>query len=58
MRFAGFVTVTAGTRGELEASCAEVVQAAQHSHLEVRRLYGEQVSVLACTLPGLARGLG
>ncbi len=42
MRFAGYVTVTAATREELEASCAEVVQAAQHSHLELRRLHGEQ----------------
>ena len=57
MRFAGYVTVTAASREELESACAEVMQAAQHSHLELRRLYGEQASVLACTLPGLARGL-
>jgi hypothetical protein len=57
MRFAGHVTVTAASREELEAACAEVVQAAQHSHLELRRLYGEQACSLAFTLPGLARGL-
>jgi hypothetical protein len=57
MRFAGYVTVTAASREQLESACAEVMQAAQHSHLELRRLYGEQASVLACTLPGLARGL-
>jgi hypothetical protein len=57
MRFAGYLTVTAPSRGELDAATAEVVQAAQHSHLEVRRLFGEQTRMLACTLPGLARGL-
>ena len=57
VRFAGHVTVTAPSRDELEAACAEVVQAAQHSHLELRRLYGEQLDTLANTLPGLCRGL-
>ena len=58
VRFSGYVTVTAGSREELEASCAEVVQAAQHSHLELRRLYGEQARSVTYTLPGLCRGLG
>ncbi len=57
LRFAGYVTVTAAARDELEAACAEVVQAAQHSNLELRRLVGEQTDALACTLPGLCRGL-
>ncbi len=57
MRFAGHVTVAGATRDELEAACAEVVQAAQHSNLELRRLVGEQLDALASTLPGLCRGL-
>jgi hypothetical protein len=57
LRFAGHITVTAPTRDELEGACAEVVQQAQHSHLELRRLVGEQAAALASTLPGLCRGL-
>ncbi len=57
VRFVGHVTVTAPSREELDAACAEVVQAAQHSHLELRRLVGEQLETLAYALPGLCRGL-
>ena len=57
VRFAGHVTVTAQTRDALEAACAEIAQAAQHSQLELRRLVGEQQAALAFTLPGLCLGL-
>lgn len=40
-RFTGWVTVTADTLDTLEASCAQVEQAAVRSALEVRRIYGE-----------------
>ncbi|MBY5161476.1 SCO6880 family protein [Salsipaludibacter albus] len=56
-RVAGYVTVTAQDDGELEGACGELEQAAQQSHLEVRRLYGQQDVAFTWTLP-LARGLG
>lgn len=55
-RLAGYVTVTAPSRDELEASCGEVEQAAQQSALELRRLDGQQDVAFTWTLP-LARGL-
>lgn len=55
-RFSGYVTVTAADRGELDQRCAEVEQAAQQAHLELRRLYGRQQEAWAWTLP-LGRGL-
>jgi hypothetical protein len=55
-RFSGYVTVTAGDRTDLDTARAEVEQAARRSHLELRRLYGQQEEAFAWTLP-LARGL-
>jgi hypothetical protein len=55
-RFAGYVTVTAGDREELEAACVETQQAAQRAHLELCRLYGRQEEAFTWTLP-LGRGL-
>ena len=55
-RLAGYLTVTAASPEELEASCGEVEQAAQQSALEVRRLDGQQDVAFTWTLP-LARGL-
>jgi hypothetical protein len=56
-RFAGYVTVTAGDRDELEAACVETQQAAQRALLELCRLYGRQEEAFTWTLP-LGRGLG
>ena len=55
-RFSGYVTVTAAAREELGERCAEVEQAAQRAHVELRRLYGRQQEAFAWTLP-LGRGL-
>lgn len=55
-RFAGYVTVTATSRAALDASTATLEQVAGQSHLELRRLYGEQDVAFACSLP-LGRGL-
>ncbi len=55
-RFSGYVTVSAGSPEELEDSCARVLQASAQSYLTLRRLYGEQASAFAWTLP-LGRGL-
>jgi hypothetical protein len=40
-RFTGWITVSATSRDELEAACAQVEQAGVRSALEVRRVYGE-----------------
>jgi hypothetical protein len=50
-RFSGYVTVTVGDPGVLEASCARVEQAAALARVELRRLYGAQGEALAYTLP-------
>jgi hypothetical protein len=55
-RFAGYVTVTGDSREALDAATTDLEQLAGHSHLELRRLYGEQDLAFACSLP-LARGL-
>ena len=55
-RFSGYVTVTAGTREELERACEATEQAAGQCRLELRRLYGDQDRGFMCTLP-LCRGL-
>jgi hypothetical protein len=55
-RFAGYITVTAATRDELEAACVQTQQAAQRAHLELTRLYGRQAEAFTWTLP-LGRGL-
>jgi hypothetical protein len=55
-RFAGFVTVSAPGREELEAACDVIQHAAGQSRLALRRLYGDQASAYTCTLP-LCRGI-
>jgi hypothetical protein len=55
-RFSGYVTVTGTSRAGLEASGAEMEQAARAAHLELRRLYGRQAEAFTWTLP-LGRGL-
>jgi hypothetical protein len=50
-RFTGYLSVTAATPDELESACGEVEQAAHQSLLEVRRLYGEQDTGFAASLP-------
>ncbi len=55
-RFVGYVTVSAPSEDELEESCAAVEQAAQRAGCELRRLWGEQATAFAGTLP-LCRGL-
>ena len=55
-RFSGYVTLTAESRLGLEAAATSLEQLAGQSHLELRRLYGEQDVAFACSLP-LGRGL-
>jgi hypothetical protein len=55
-RFSGYVSVSGTTTEELAAACAAVEQAAQQSHLELRRLYGQQREAFTWTLP-LGRGV-
>jgi hypothetical protein len=55
-RFSGYVTLTAESRPELQAAATSLEQLAGQSHLELRRLYGEQDVAFACSLP-LGRGL-
>jgi hypothetical protein len=55
-RFSGYVTVRADSAEELEEACQATEQAAGQAHLELRRLYGDQLNAVALTLP-LCRGL-
>ncbi|MGP0029839.1 MAG: SCO6880 family protein [Acidimicrobiales bacterium] len=55
-RYAGFVTVSAGSEAELANACDAVQHAAGQSRLILRRLYGDQAAAYTCTLP-LGRGL-
>ncbi|HLH29073.1 MAG TPA: SCO6880 family protein, partial [Acidimicrobiales bacterium] len=55
-RFAGYVSLTADSREGLDAAAVGLEQLAGQSHLELRRLYGEQDVALTCTLP-IGRGL-
>ncbi len=55
-RFAGFVTVTAFDRDQLDKACGEIEEAAARSFLDVRRLCGQQEVAFTYTLP-LCRGL-
>jgi hypothetical protein len=58
VRFAGFVSVTAGSPDELDVACRDVEQAAVQSHLDLRRLRGQQAEAFVASLPlcaGLAR---
>lgn len=56
MRFSGYVSVNATSEEELDAACAALEQLARQSHLELRRLYGQQREALSWVLP-LGRGL-
>lgn len=56
MRMAGFVTVSARDEDELDRACAEVEHAAQQSHIEIERMYGQQATSFTFSLP-LCRGL-
>jgi hypothetical protein len=55
-RFSGYVTVSADTREDLDASCGRVEQSAGQSGMELRRCFGDQQRAFAFTLP-LCRGL-
>jgi hypothetical protein len=55
-RYSGYVTVSAPSDDELAAAIDVVQHAAGQSRLVLRRLYGDQASAYACTLP-LCRGL-
>ena len=55
-RYSGYVTVSAPSEDELVAACDAVQHAAGQSRLALRRLYGDQASAYACTLP-FCRGL-
>ncbi len=55
-RFSGYVTASAADPGGLQTACAEIEQAAQACHLDLRRLFGRQMEAFAWTLP-LGRGL-
>lgn len=54
--FSGYITVTAASRRELEAGCADIEQAARGARLDVRPEYGSQAMAFTYTLP-LGRGL-
>jgi hypothetical protein len=55
-RYSGYVTVTARSSDELEASCGELLQSAHQCRVELRRLYGCQSAALLWALP-FGRGL-
>ena len=55
-RFSGYVTASASDPEGLQVACAEIEQAAQACHLDLRRLFGRQMEAFAWTLP-LGRGL-
>jgi len=56
VRLAGYITVTGTDPDELEQACEETITLAARSHLELRRLYGQQAHAFTFTLP-LCRGL-
>jgi hypothetical protein len=56
LRFAGYLTVSARSEEELELACERTEHGAAQSHLELRRLYGQQAQAFCNTLP-LAGGL-
>ncbi|MCZ3390017.1 MAG: hypothetical protein LH645_13105 [Actinomycetia bacterium] len=57
LRFAGLVTVSAGTRDELDAACRATEAAAGQAMCELRRLVGQQGQAHAAAALPLARGL-
>jgi Putative type VII ESX secretion system translocon, EccE len=56
VRFSGFVTVSGRDGDDLRRGCAEVLEHAARSRLELHRMYGEQAEAFTFTLP-LCRGL-
>ena len=56
VRLAGYITVTGTDPDELEEACEETITLAARSHLELRRLYGQQAHAFTFTLP-LCRGM-
>jgi hypothetical protein len=56
VRFSGYISVSAPFDASLADACADVELRAQQSHLDIQRLYGQQLEALTYTLP-LARGL-
>ena len=56
VRLAGYLTVTGRDNDELDHACQEAITLAARSHLELRRLYGQQAHAFTFTLP-LCRGL-
>lgn len=57
LRFAGLITVSAGTRDELDAACRATEAAAGQAMCELRRLVGQQGQAHAAAALPLARGL-
>jgi hypothetical protein len=55
-KFSGYVTATADTREELDASCGRIEQSAGQCGMELRRCFGDQQRAFSFTLP-LCRGL-
>jgi hypothetical protein len=56
VRFSGFVTVSGRGPDDLRRGCAEVLEHAARSRLELHRMYGQQAEAFTFTLP-LCRGL-
>jgi len=57
LRFAGLITVSAGTRDQLDAACRATEVAAGQAMCELRRLVGQQGQAHAAAALPLARGL-
>ncbi len=55
-RFSGYVTLTAESYDALQVAAVDLEQLSGQSHLELRRLYGEQDVAFTCSLP-FGRGL-
>jgi hypothetical protein len=56
VRFTGFVTVSGRSQDDLRRGCAEVLDHAARSRVELHRMYGQQADAFTFTLP-LCRGL-
>jgi hypothetical protein len=56
VRFTGFVTVSGRSPDDLRRGCAEVLEHAARSRVELHRMYGQQAEAFTFTLP-LCRGL-
>lgn len=55
-RFSGYVTVRSQSKSGLAHMCEQIEQLGARSHLELRKMYGEQAKAFVFSLP-LARGL-